>query len=124
MFKLDVPPQDGHSILDRKHSASGYAKRASVTVFSSLSHALTKLDNIGFTHRTLVGKRHCRGMQLQSVRATKTRGVPQAQLQPCVIQKKFGAPLFLFRPTSTLVRFLCFLLIHSAVFTSAFVAAG
>ena len=70
MFKSDVPPQDGHCILERKHSASGHAKRASVSVFPSLSHALSHLDNIGFTHRTLVGKRHCRGMQLQSVRAT------------------------------------------------------
>ena len=88
MFKLDVPPQDGHSILEREHSASGHAKRASVSVFSSLSHALTKLENIGFTHRTLVGKRHRRGMQLQSVRATlKTRGVPQAQLKHHVIHK-------------------------------------
>ena len=32
MFKLDVPPQDGHSMLDREHSASGHAKTASVTV--------------------------------------------------------------------------------------------
>ena len=37
--------------------------------FSSLAHAFTELENIGFTHRTLVGKRHCRGMQLQSVRS-------------------------------------------------------
>ena len=97
MFKLDVPPQDGHSMLDREHSASGHAKRASVSVFSSLSHALTELENIGFTHRTLVGKRHRRGMQLQSVRATpKQGGVPQAQLQPHVIHKNSSAPLFLF----------------------------
>ena len=61
--------------LDREHSASGHVKRASVSVFSSLSHALTKLENIGFAHRTLVGKRHCRGMQLQSVRATPKQGM-------------------------------------------------
>ena len=114
-----MPPQNGHSILDRERSASGHAKRVSVPVFSFLSHVLTKLENIGFPHRTLVGKRHCRGMQLQSVRATPKQGMYlQAQLQPHVIHKQLRAPLFLFRPTSVLVRFVCFLLSHSAAFTA------
>ena len=99
--------------------ASGHAKRAAVSVFSSLSHALTELENIGFTHRTLVGKRHRRGMQLQSVRATPKQGcVPQAQLQPHVIHKNSVHLFSSFRPTSVLVRFVCFLLSHSAVFTA------
>ena len=36
---------------------------------------------------------------------------------PCDSQK-LRAPFFLFRPTSVLVRFVCFLLSHSAVFTA------
>ena len=48
----------------------------------------------------------------------KTRGVPQAQLQPYVIQKKNPCTSVLFRPTSVMVRFVCFLLSHSVVFTA------
>ena len=116
MFKLDVPPQDGHSMLDREHSASGHAKRASVPVFSSLAHALGE----HWLHTSDTRWKASSPRHATSVRAShsKTRGVPQAQLQPHVIHKNSVHLFSSFRPTSVLVRFVCFLLSHSAVFTA------
>ena len=56
-----------------------------------------------------------------SVRAShsKTRGVPQAQTPaPCDSKKNSVHHFSSFRPTSVLLRFVCFLLSHSALFTA------
>ena len=99
MFKFDVPPQSPS--------------------FSSLAHALTGLGR-GWFHTSDSRWKASLPWHTTSVRAShpKTRGVPQAQLQPFVIQKTSVHLFSCFRPTSVLVRFVCLLLTHSAVFTA------
>ena len=48
----------------------------------------------------------------------QNKGCASSATQAPCDSEKLRPPLFLFRPTSVLVRFVCFLLSHSAVFTA------